>query len=166
MIYVIADKNCAALRAGLYNLGVPSVTVPHDGVGALAHGDYVVLPDGAAPVFTDASVVRASGIPELASLFGGDGKLYFDGGDAVIWRQRVYFTEAEKMIIKALMLENGGLVPRALLAEAAFIKESAVRVHVSRINKAAMTFCGCRMIEAKTGQGYRLTEYFVDKKNG
>ena len=166
MIYVISDKSCAAVRADLYNRGIPSLALPSDMIGRLAAHDYAVLPDGAPSVYTDAAVVRQSGIGSLADLFGGCGRLFFDHGDAVLWRQKVYFTAAEKMIIKSLMLENGGALSVRSLAEAAYIRESAVKVHISRINKTALSFCGCRIIEAKTGKGYRLTEYFTDNKNG
>lgn len=163
MIYVLSDRKspCAALRAELYNSGLPSASLQAGKLYNLAASDYVVLPDDAVlPFDTRATAVARSDAHDLLGLFSGDGKLYFDRENAVIWRRKLYFTKAECMIIKSLILEHGGILKPSILAEAAYIKESAIRVHISHINQTVRSFCECRLIKSEKGKGYRLTDYF------
>lgn len=166
-LFVADPTECASLRAELYNLGIPTLPIELSMTNGLLPSDKIVIAEKLIPILTEESLpIEAELIfswdkEKLGGILPRTGKLFFDSENAVLWNRRMYFTKAELMIVKTLLLERGEPIVAEALAQASYTKRSATSVHISRINSAAFAVCGMKLIKSRPECGYFMSDSFI-----
>lgn len=177
MIRIIFEKDAKAadaLKCKYFNNDIPSVVQKFDVNMPVNRYDTVITDErtlvSALKLLSEVgtsksfSCYRPDEINEkdLSGLFVLGKKLSFDTKDTKIFARDIYLTKAELMIVKALIIEKGAVVPTLVLSECAFVSVASIPVHVCEINRKVSKLVGIKLIKSKYKIGYLLDSHFTE----